>query len=195
MLGPGQLTWLQAALKNSTAVFKVIISASGWSKAKGPGGDSWSAFLHERDALFNYIRDNRIAGVVLLSGDTHVGELNVIPWSEHGGYDFYDLVSSPLAQSASGGWMDRRPERRIRPVYFQTANFGFIDFAFDKIPRLAFNLIDVNGRQVWTPFELRADELANGVQSWPNKASDKEKRRQENYDAGKGYYEDVKKHP
>ena len=40
----------------------------------------------------DFIRDNEIAGVVLLSGDSHIGELNVIPWSERGGYDLYDPI-------------------------------------------------------------------------------------------------------
>lgn len=189
MLGKQQLAWLKSELQASQALFKVLVSGSGWSIAKGPGGDSWASFLHERNDLFNFIRDNEITGVVLVSGDTHVGELNVIPWSEQGGYDLYDLVSSPLAQPVSTSWMERRPERRIRPVYFEGSNFGLIDFNFDNSPKLVFRLIDAAGRSVWKPFELSAHELVNGVKSWPDKASKKELARQENYDQGKGYYE------
>jgi hypothetical protein len=36
---------------------------------------------------------------------------------------------------------------------------------------------------------VRADELVNGVESWPNKVHDESRQRQEFYDAGKGYYE------
>jgi alkaline phosphatase D len=191
MLGEAQLTWFESELQASTAVFKVIVAGSGWSKAKGPGGDSWASFLNERNGIFDFIRNHEISGVVLLSGDSHVGELNVIPWSEKGGYDFYDLVSSPLAQDPPDSWLERRPERRIRPVYFQGSSFGLVDFLFDPTPRLVFRVIDVQGRSVWKPFELRADELVNGVQSWPSKVSEEERFRQANYDEGKGYYEEV----
>ncbi len=189
MLGGQQLAWLKLELKASTAVFKLLVAGGGWSKAKGPGGDSWAAFLNERNGIFRFIRDNDITGVVLVSGDSHVGELNVIPWSEEGGYDLYDLASSPLAQSMPDSWLGRRPERRIRQVYFGGSNFGLIDFLFEPSPRLVYRVIDVQGRSVWEPFELRADELVNGVESWPRKASEEELARQAGYEKGRGYYQ------
>jgi alkaline phosphatase D len=189
MLGSAQFDWLEKKLAESEAVFKVIVSGSGWSTSKGEGGDSWAAYLHERDRLFEFIRDQEISGVVLASGDSHIGEINAIPWSEKGGYDLYDLVSSPLAQRTPDSWLHRRPERRIRPVYFKGSNVGIMDFIFDDSPRLMYRLIDIHGRNVWDPFVVRADELVNGVVSWPDKVHDESRQRQEFYDAGKGYYE------
>ena len=189
MLGAAQFEWLQKELSSSTAVFKVLVSGSGWSKNKGEGGDSWAAFLYERNRLFDFIRDQEITGVVMMSGDTHIGELNVIPWSEHGGYDLYDMVSSPLAQVIPDSWLERRPERRIWPVYFQGSNFGLVEFFMGDDPRMVFQLIDTHGRRVWEPFEVRASELVNGVTSWPDKVSEISRQRQEHYDAGEGYYE------
>ena len=156
---------------------------------KGEGGDSWAAFLHERNRLFDFIRDNEISGIVMLSGDTHIGELNVIPWSDKGGYDLYDMVSSPLAQVIPDSWLERRPEQRIWPAYFQGSNFGVVDFKMGDDPRLVFQLIDTHGRTVWEPFELSASELVNGVTSWPSKVADIPRQRQEHLEAGEGYYE------
>jgi alkaline phosphatase D len=189
MLGRAQFDWLRERLGASTAVFKVLVAGGGWTVAKGERGDSWAGFLHERNRLFDFIRDAGITGVVLVSGDSHVGELNAITWSEHGGYDFYDLVSSPLAQEPPSSWLHRRPERRIRPVYFQGSNVGVIDFMFDGEPRLMYRLFDFVGRSIWEPFVVRADELVNGVTSWPTKVDDEERQRQENHDRGQGYYE------
>ena len=172
MLGKKQLEWLKNGLRGSQAPFKILLSGSGWSKAKGFGGDSWASYLHERNRIFNFIRDNEISGVVLLSGDTHVGELNVIPWSDAGGYDFYDLASSPLGQLSASSWMTRKPEKRVRPVFYKDANFGFIEFNFDDTPTLTFLLIDSSGRNAWTPFILRAGELRDGIKSWPDKIKD-----------------------
>ena len=168
-LGKEQREWLQQSLKDSEAPFKVLISGSGWSKAKGPGGDSWASYLHERNALFDFIRDNQINGVILLSGDTHTGELNAIPWSEKGGYDFYDLVSSPLGQTPWPANPTRKPEIRIRPVFTREDHFGLLEFDLTGEPALRFNLIGTSGREAWKPFVIRADELVNGVVSWKDK--------------------------
>lgn len=189
MLGEGQLKWLKDQLKQSRSPFKVIVSGSGFTKAKGPGGDSWAAFVHERDQLFEYIQHEKISGVVLLTGDTHVGELNCVPWSEKGGYDLYDLVSSPLAQTTGMGWTSRRPERRIRQVYNASPNVGLIEFDLTGDPKLTFNLIDVYGRTVWAPFELSADELVNGKSTWREKMDDASRKRYEQYTNDQPYYE------
>src|SRR5690606_14947092 len=55
MLGVKQLEWLRNGLRASSAPFKLLVSGSGWSKAKGPGGDSWASYLDERDRLFDWI--------------------------------------------------------------------------------------------------------------------------------------------
>ena len=166
MLGTAQSAWLQQELLNSTAIFKVLACGSGWSMAKGVGADSWASFVHERDALFDFIRDNDISGVVLVSGDTHMGELNVMPWSARGGYDMYDLVTSPLAQPPNTNWVNRRPEQRVRPVFAADNNFGWLRFEFQGEPRLTFSVVDSRGRFAWSPLTLTAAQLRNGVESW-----------------------------
>ncbi len=81
------------------------------------------------------------------------------------------------------------PYRRIRPIYFKGSSVGIIDFIFDDEPRLMYRIIDIHGRNVSEPFVVRADELVNGVVSWPEKVHDVSRQRQEFYDDGKGYYE------
>lgn len=162
-LGAGQLAWLQRELKASTSPFKVLVSGSGWTCAKGEGGDSWAAFLHERNRLFDFIRDEGISGVILISGDTHVGEFNAIPRSDQGGYDLYDLVSSPLAQKANTGWRKRFPELRVRTPY-EGDNAGRMVFDMTgAVPSVELNLMDVGGKPVWTPVVLTPDDLCNGA--------------------------------
>jgi alkaline phosphatase D len=169
MLGSGQFAWLCERLLASRAPFKVLACGSGWSVADGPRGDTWSAFLDERNRLFDFIRDRGIDGVVCLSGDSHVGELNCIPWSERGGYDIYDLVSSPLAQSPGAGWITQSPEIRLRQVYAGGANVGLLRFRAGDAPSLRFDLLNEWGLAPWTPLDLAAAELRNGVRSWPRK--------------------------
>ena len=162
-LGAAQNAWLRERLLASRAPFKIIACGSGWSMADGEKGDTWAAFRTERDALFDFIRDRGIEGVVLLSGDSHVGELNCIPWSQRGGYDLYDLVSSPLAQSPSSSWIDQQPEVRMRKVYAGGANFGMLHFSPE--PKLTFSLFDEWGLSPWAPLVLVPGDLRNGVAS------------------------------
>jgi len=154
MLGDCQRQWLYQALAASRAPFKVLVGGSGWSSEDGPTGDTWGAFLHERNALFDFIRDRGIEGVFCLSGDTHFGEVNCIPWSERGGYDFYDFVSSPLAQHTGTSFLNSEPELRIRAPYFRTVNFGLLDFRWEPEPRVQFSLRDVRGDLAFAPLSL-----------------------------------------
>lgn len=179
-LGAKQLAWLKAGLKKSRAPFKLLISGNGWTSLKGERGDTWASCLHERNQLFNFIRDEKIGGVLLMSGDTHQGELNCIRWSEQGGYDFYEFVSSPLGQGMSGKLQRKIPEIYLREWYQDAPNFGY--FIFDltkKDPVLRYNLMDVFGDGVFDWFEIKASELINGVTSWPDKIDESEQMKRE----------------
>jgi alkaline phosphatase D len=189
LLGAQQFAWLKQKLQDSKAVFKLIACGSGWNIGKGPEGDSWAAYLHERNALFDFIRDRRIEGVVLLSGDTHVGELNCIPRSAQGGYDLYELVSSPLAQDTRTNWLGRRPELRLRDIYVGGNNFGAIEIDTTLAdPEIRLNLVDEHSDQVWDPLILRASQLRNGVESWPANIDELSRKRLDNVEAGRDYF-------
>jgi alkaline phosphatase D len=179
LLGARQGEWLREALAASRAPFKVLACGSGWSSEDGPAGDTWAAFRRERDALFDYIRDRRIEGVFLISGDTHFGEVNCIPWSERGGYDLYDFVSSPLAQATGTSFLDGEPEVRIRSPWFRTVNFGLLDFEWKPEPRVSFTLRDVRGDRTGEPVTLTPAELRNGASTWRAKIERRELERRE----------------
>ncbi len=186
-LGPAQLAWLQNGLQNSDAPFKVIICGSGWTTLKGPHEDTWGSALTERNALFNFIRDKNINGVVLLSGDTHQAELNCIPWSNHGGYDLYEMVSSPLAQGTSSKIQRQIDEIYIREFYQDAPNFGYLSFDLSlDDPELRFVPIDIFGEQGFDEFHIRASDLVNGKKTWPEKIDPGEARKRE-----MGYYPDL----
>ncbi len=94
MLGAEQTAWLETELEASTATFKLLITGSMWSTT---GGESWSDFPAARSALFDFIRDQGIDGVVLLAGDVHRSELRWVERTGAGAYDLPELVASPLA--------------------------------------------------------------------------------------------------
>jgi alkaline phosphatase D len=188
-LGSAQKNWLKNQLRASRAPFKIIVSGQPWSDEKGPGGESWEAFAHERAELFTFIRDEKISGVVLVSGDNHVGELNCIPESARGGYDLFEVSSSPLAQDPSVSWLNYRTIARIRQVYFSGSNFGLLSFNLTPTdPELTITLHDVQGKRVWSPLVLRASELKNGVSVWREKMDRLSRQRFERAERGAPYY-------
>ena len=161
VLGEAQYRWLIDGLDSSDAPFKVVVSGSGFTSAKGPTGDSWSAFLHERDRLFNEIAERGINGVVLFSGDTHRGELNRIESPHPRGYPLYELVSSPLAQEPSGNQRTvGEGETRLHDEYRQAVNAALVDFYPDASdPWMTMTLVNKYGEIVWEPLKIRASEL------------------------------------
>lgn len=188
MLGPAQKAWLKRELKASRAVFKVLASGTGWSTAEA-GGDSWASYIHERDELLDFIRDNRITGCLGISGDVHQGEANCVPWSDKGGYDFYDLVSSGLAQNLAPKFVDQHPEVRLREPWVRTVNFGLLEFSFDPEPLITMSVRDVLGANVWdAPVVLRAADLVNGKRSWTATIDPDELERREREARGGSYY-------
>jgi alkaline phosphatase D len=188
MLGAAQKVWLKRELKASRAPFKILASGTGWSMAER-GGDSWAAYVHERDEIFDFIRDNEINGCFGISGDVHQGEANCVPWSEHGGYDFYDLASSGLAQYLKPRFINQDPEVRLREPWVRSANFGLLEFSFDPEPRVELSIRDVNGGAAWDdPIVLRAADLVNGRQSWRSVIDPDELERRERMRRGGSYY-------
>ncbi len=171
-LGAGQLAWLKAGLKASTAPFKLLISGGGWShNPEAFGEDNWASYRHERDSLFNFIRDEDIGGVMLMSGDVHRAEANCIPWSAQGGYDLYEFISSGLAQDTPVPEPIEVPEVRLREPFTGGHNAGLVEFDLTQADPVArFNVINFGGQTAWDePIVVRASELRNGVSSWRQK--------------------------
>jgi alkaline phosphatase D len=94
MLGATQKADLKAWLSASTAPVKVIVSSVPFNDFATTGSDSWRGFTTERSELFRYIRDNRIGGVVLVSGDQHWS--GVFRNTSFTPYSFYEFMPTPL---------------------------------------------------------------------------------------------------
>jgi len=104
-LGPEQKQWLLNSLKNSTAVFKVIASPVPWSyAAKKDAKDTWNGFRNERDEIFDFLSENKIDGVILLSADRHRSDAWKIKREK--GYPLYEFTSSRLTNQHSHPLID-----------------------------------------------------------------------------------------
>lgn len=100
LLGKAQLEWLQQGLLASTATFRVLACGMVWNEGVRSGKkDCWGHWRPERDALFRWLGERRIGGVVLLSGDVHRSRVVLHPTKALCGYDIPEFVTSPLAQN------------------------------------------------------------------------------------------------
>jgi len=69
-----QKDWLKDGLYNSTATWKFIVSSvTGNPTARLNANDAWRDFSTEREEIQDYIEDNSITGVIMLTGDLHTG--------------------------------------------------------------------------------------------------------------------------
>src|SRR5439155_21488655 len=72
LLGAKQWEWLQRGLQDSSAPFKLLVCGMIWNEAVRPGKpDYWMKYPWERAALFHFLAEKKIAGVVLVGGDIH----------------------------------------------------------------------------------------------------------------------------
>lgn len=154
-LGPDQKTWLLNALKKSTATFKVLVSGTPWAYDSKPGvRDTWNGFHDERDEIFNFLADNKINGVILLSGDRHRTDIRKIERAN--GYTLYDWESSRLTNQI------------VHPVepgalfgYNAKQCFGLLRFDTEKSdPTVTFDAYSIDNEKVFS-MTLKLSELTD----------------------------------
>ena len=95
--GAAQWEWLLRTLRESTAPFKLLAMGEVWKDKENKERDDLGTFPHEREALFDFIRREKIGGVMLFGGDIHCSRHLCTPGRL--GYDLHDFVSSPIHDS------------------------------------------------------------------------------------------------
>ncbi|MEZ6038129.1 MAG: alkaline phosphatase D family protein [Planctomycetota bacterium] len=103
LLGQAQLQWLQQALLDSDAIWKVIAT----SVPTFYGGiDSWDGFVHERQQLLDFLLASDLHNVVFLAADQHIAAIRELRCG------LLELQTGPLAQFVGGNTWRREPEQR-----------------------------------------------------------------------------------
>ncbi len=157
MLSPAQWDWLERGLRASDAVFKVVVSGNQ-VLADYHRFETWGMYPRDRQRLYALIREEGIGGVVLLSGDRHLGE--VLRRQEGLPYPLYEFTASPLAAGIGEATPDHRAPERLPGTQVRVEHFGLLSFRQGaEGPELAFRPHDVAGRPIGRPVLVRAAEL------------------------------------
>lgn len=139
MLGQAQWRWLEARLRER-ADLRVIVS-SVQCVVEGHGWERWGNLPAERARLYRLIRDTQARGVIIVSGDRHIGGLYreanaTLP------YPLHEMTSSgvthPWATAAEDG------PNRIGPLV-TVPHYGVIDIDF-AARRLTLSLRGIDNR-------------------------------------------------
>jgi len=146
MLGPAQTKWLYDRLIHSSATFKVIATSVPISKGtkEGTAGlDTWDGFAEEREALFTFIEDHHISGIIFIAADRHRSDIWKTERSD--GYPFYECMSSRLTN------IHTHPVQEASLFgYNEKPSFGVLSFNTQQVdPTVTYKIYSIDNEEIY----------------------------------------------
>lgn len=162
MWGVQQIEWLKNALINSKASFKFIVTGSQTLNKVSPF-DRLQNYPLEFNDLMSFLQEEKINGVVFLTGDRHHSE--IIKYERPGAYTLYDITSSPLTSGvAKVNGNEKDNADRITGTLVEAQNFTRISISGKPKERvLKVEFLDIKGEKL-SEWKLGENELAMPVQ-------------------------------
>lgn len=155
LLGDVQMKWLKEQLAASKANFKFIFSGTQFLPVE-QSGETWGKFPDEHAEFMKFLTDNKITGVILVSGDRHYSELN--KQERAGTYPLYEFTCSPLTSFMDPTYPKNNP-LRVEGTAIRTQNYGRVkvfNAGAERICRL--EEFDRKGKLIWI-YEIKLSEL------------------------------------
>lgn len=122
MLSEAQWTWLEEQLKESKADVHLLVSGSQFLR-DDTSKDTWAEFPKSQARLLALLKQHKVPGALLLTGDIHAGEVSRS--DEAGlGYPLYEFTSSGLTH----GRFNFKLKNKYRKYLLNEQNYGMIDF-------------------------------------------------------------------
>ncbi len=150
MIGREQMLWLKNALVQSIASFKIIVSGSQVLNPVSPYG-RWKDYSLEYNEIMKFIQDQKVNGVLFLSGDRHHSE--IIKVDRPGNYPLFDITVSPLT-SGTHQFSGREKQNEYRVLGIdQKQNYGKFSFSGERGQRkLTVGFFGIQGDKLgqWT---------------------------------------------
>ena len=141
-LGDRQMAWLKEQLLDCQGPFIILSCGTMWSDYIDRGKDSWGKWDPEgREEILRFIEENRIGGVLFISGDRHGARGFKIP--RQSGRPFYEFEPASL-----GGRWGPGVKPRNNQLFGFDRQVAFGEFSIDATlddPEVTFRLIQDNG--------------------------------------------------
>ncbi|MGX5914027.1 alkaline phosphatase D family protein [Aliidiomarina sp. Khilg15.8] len=138
MIGEKQWQWLEEELQKPGRI--KVIGSSIQLLADFTGWETWANFPNDRQRLFNLIKKHEVNGVILISGDTHWGEISY--YEENMDYPLWEVTASGLTQE----WKDVSPNKHRIGQFINKVNFGALNVDWKKEdPLVTLGLYDEAG--------------------------------------------------
>ncbi|ALM20895.1 phosphodiesterase [Nonlabens sp. MIC269] len=153
--GMEQVNWLIDALQNSRAPFKIIVSG-GQVVSDAAKFENYATYPEERDYLFKRLHEERISGVLFISGDRHHTEISRL--ERENAYPLIDITCSPLT-SGTHAARDEGNTLQVKDKTFYEKNFGIVEVSGPRKERkLVLTIYDQKGKKVFD-YSITAKEL------------------------------------
>lgn len=153
MLGETQWKWLETELQKPSKI--KIIASSLQLLPEFTGWESWANFPEDRKRLFALIKKHKVNGVLIISGDTHWGEVSKV--SKDLDYPLWEITSSGLTQE----WKDVSPNKHRVGTFTSEVNYGEILIDWNKKdPEISLKIKDVKGK-VFTQHDIKLSEVSS----------------------------------
>ena len=145
MLGPVQMKWLKKTLTEKPATFTVICTNVPMAPKVKPGSkDTWDGYPEERSAIYQFIADQKIPGVVILSADRHRSDAYKVDTEINGMYPLFEFSSSRLTNQHVHKLIDHSLFG-----YNEKQSFGKIDFDLTtEDPTVKYTIINIDGKKI-----------------------------------------------
>jgi alkaline phosphatase D len=165
LLGNEQWKWLEEQLRKP-AELRLLVSSIQVISDNHPF-EKWANIPKEREKLYALINSTQANGVIILSGDRHLGEVSLD--TKAVGYPLYDVTSSGFNQGAKRWREPERNDKRLAAMPYGD-NFGFITIDWNgDDPRVHVQLRDEDG-DATAGFKVRLSTLkGTGVATVPSK--------------------------
>lgn len=151
-LGSKQLEWLFYQLSHSRATFK-FICVGGQFLNENTDKESFNQYKAERKKILDYIIENKISGVIFLTGDRHHTELLTYNKSENDlGYALIELTSSAISSRPGNAkeTIEATNPMRISNTLVTENNYCLIKIGGERKNRhVLFSCFNKNNTLLW----------------------------------------------
>ncbi len=143
MLGDAQWAWLEEELRQPARLRLLVSSIQVLPDEHR--FEKWANFPRERERLLRLIETTQANGVVLLSGDRHLGDISVLPIDAplSPGYSIVEVTASGMNCAGAGAGEANR--FRVIADNVRVDHFGLIDVDWTG-GKVRLGLADVEGK-------------------------------------------------